>query len=389
MVELNQKYGCLTVLDMGEEYSRSEEYAAYQKEYKTYKSKYEAIKKELKEFPKDVINREFSLWYGKNFLKCKRMLQPHYKCQCKCGKIHFYNAETIESKPQYCSYPVAVSRKEHQSLENVHLCGKQKCVPSDEFCSCYNKQREKQLAQQEEKRRLALEKIPRIKANNYDTDFTGTRYESLDIIECTDESLELADGIKLTNQDPKKIRKITVHKQYRCQCYLCGKEQLITCDKFGIFPPTAYGSTAYHGYWSKVKCDCHPISSFQWIVNKILIENHVLYGVEKSFENLYGVGKQRLLRFDFVIYDQSGTIRHLIECQGEQHYKPICENYETGMQYSTGQAKCTLETQQRNDELKREYARKHDIPLLEISYKDKHIDRIKEILIQNGIIANS
>ena len=87
-----------------------------------------------------------------------------------------------------------------------------------------------------------------------------------------------------------------------CKCFVCGKEKLVTCDKFGIYPPTEYGYRAYGGYWSAVSCDCHPISSFQWIVNDLLIKNGVDYKVEVEAEGVYGIDNETPLRFDFGIY---------------------------------------------------------------------------------------
>ena len=40
----------------------------------------------------------------------------------------------------------------------------------------------------------------------------------------------------------------------------------------------------------------------------------------------------------------------------------------------------------KNDKLKKEYAEKHDIKLIEISYKEKKYEKIEAILRENGII---
>lgn len=73
---------------------------------------------------------------------------------------------------------------------------------------------------------------------------------------------------------------------------MCGKEKLVKCDKFGIFPPTEYGYRAYGGYWSDVFCDCHAISSFQWIVTDILMKYGIDYKVEVSVEGVYGIDNE-------------------------------------------------------------------------------------------------
>lgn len=67
------------------------------------------------------------------------------------------------------------------------------------------------------------------------------------------------------------------------------------------------------------------------------------------------------LRFDFAVLDDNGDIDFLIEYQGEQHYKP--KDKFGGV--------AGLRKQQYNDMLKREYCRKHGIPLVAIPYTDE------------------
>lgn len=62
----------------------------------------------------------------------------------------------------------------------------------------------------------------------------------------------------------------------------------------------------------------------------------------------------------------------LIEYQGEQHYQHI--KFDKTIEYG----KRRLKNQQMNDSIKREYAKKHNIELLEIHYWD--FDNIEQIL---------
>ena len=83
-----------------------------------------------------------------------------------------------------------------------------------------------------------------------------------------------------------------------------------------------------------------------------------------------------MLRFDFAILDSNNNIKYLLECQGEQHYKPVekfggVDGYEALLQ---------------NDELKRTYAKKHKIPLIEIPYKYKTFEKEERFLKEQGII---
>ena len=123
-------------------------------------------------------------------------------------------------------------------------------------------------------------------------------------------------------------------------------------------------------------CDCHPISSFQWIVNKLLFENNIHYQVEYSFPDLYGTFGKKRLRFDFAVFDDNHSLKCLIECQGEQHYGPVDE---FGGEYQ-------YDAQVQNDTLKRKYAKAHNIPLIVISYKNKSFDSIKAVLEENSVL---
>ena len=329
--------------------------------------------------------------------KAKRDIK-HYKCKCrKCGKTWYYSAETLQDKPPYCSRPMYLSTKfsnsnraqngkfnkleRYGSNESVHFVDDQsKEIPSDEYCEKWNAEKKKKLSELAKKDAEIIAKLPRKLAKNYEEDYVGLVYESLEVLECTTDSLESTPHFRYSQRHNKIYDPITVYKEYRCRCYFCGEEQVITCDKFGIYPPTPYGYRAMGGYWSAAYCKnmCHPISSFQWIVTKLLIENQIQYRVEYSFPDLLGCYGKNQLRFDFAIFNKDGTLKCLIECQGEQHYQPVDE--------FGGKTKHDIQVE--NDELKRQYVESHKIPLIEISYKDKKIGAIRSALIQNGVLVN-
>lgn len=92
-------------------------------------------------------------------------------------------------------------------------------------------------------------------------------------------------------------------------------------------------------------------------VLKYLIENNVKYDKQYKFDDCR---HKNCLPFDFVIFNDSGDIECLIEYQGMQHFKEVG--------YFKGKDK--LESQIRNDNIKREYCKNNNINLLEISYLD-------------------
>lgn len=106
-------------------------------------------------------------------------------------------------------------------------------------------------------------------------------------------------------------------------------------------------------------CGC--MTSMSWLeyyVSKYLKDNNVPHEYQKQYIDLLGTGGKSL-SYDYLILDDAGMPKMLIECQGEQHYRPIKR---------FGGAKKLIE-QQIHDKLKREYA--HDvlgIPLKEVLY---------------------
>ncbi len=189
-MRVGSTYGCLTVLDLGEEYIQSEQYLHAQKEYDALQrslDQYDSITEEsekvikireystssftfdLDENPSEVdrIFKEFveyrKHWIRQDILKLQPKLETHFKCQCKCGKIHFFDAKTIESSPRYCYYPMFISsrmtysvksqnatyrkRQEYGDLMNVvFVYNRSECIPSDEYCGLWNQYKKKQMS---------------------------------------------------------------------------------------------------------------------------------------------------------------------------------------------------------------------------------------------------
>ncbi|MFJ7765768.1 hypothetical protein [Bacillus toyonensis] len=263
------------------------------------------------------------------------MSYKKYQCQCKCGKIGYFTEDQL-------------FRKKWRD------CG-EKC----------------ELKQERKRKRIAS--YPRVKDKSYDIDYLHTTHESLEVLECIDENYE---G-KLLVQDKRKkgAGTVTVFKLYKCRCYLCGKEHKFKSSDFDI-KLDGYGRRAKDGYYCNAYCDCHNISSFQWRTIKILREYNVAYRVEVEFQDLYGVGQKNLLRYDFAVLDSDNSIKCLIECQGEQHYKPVDE-FGGVSQYKS---------QVKNDQLKRAYANSRNIPLFEIPYTCDTYEKEMKFLKNAGII---
>lgn len=71
-------------------------------------------------------------------------------------------------------------------------------------------------------------------------------------------------------------------------------------------------------------------------------------------------GQEKPYRFDFAIIDDSQTVIRFIEYDGEQHYKDTWSSWKN--------EKDNLLMRQYRDQLKNEYAKLHNIPLVRIPY---------------------
>lgn len=342
VLPVGTKYGCLTIIG---------DYSIYKKEVAD--KEIVALEKKKESFLRGERNPNSNVqsveFYDRRIEDYKT--GKYYQCKCRCGLVQYMSEfHFLEKKHRYCT-------------ERNNLIWQTADHATIAECGLKREQREKRLAS-----------YPRVYDKNYNIDFTHTFHESLEVLECVNDHYE-----KLTSYHDRRKKgggTYTVYKVYRCKCYLCGKEQEIDCSQFYIKPPTEYGYNAYNGYYSGAYCDCHKISSFQWIVNKILKENNIPYRVEVSFPDLYGMGNTYLLRYDFSVLNQDGTIKCLIECQGEQHYKPVVA--------FGGERQ--FEIQKKNDELKRKYATEHGILLLEIPYKNKKYEKVERFLRDNNVI---
>lgn len=107
-------------------------------------------------------------------------------------------------------------------------------------------------------------------------------------------------------------------------------------------------------------CGCIRYSIGEKNIENILIQNNIQYIRDKVyFEDLINDNNTKL-RYDFIILEQNKPIR-LIEFDGPQHNKSV--------DYFGGDA--ALKRLQLNDQLKNEYARTHNIPLVRIPYTER------------------
>ena len=103
-------------------------------------------------------------------------------------------------------------------------------------------------------------------------------------------------------------------------------------------------------------CGCEHAKG-ELLIRQILSQANISYQTEYVFDDcLSDLGNK--LRFDICVFNPDGSISHLIEYQGRQHYE------------ETNFFSSNLEHQQLLDDIKRKYCQLHQIPLIEIPYWD-------------------
>lgn len=101
-------------------------------------------------------------------------------------------------------------------------------------------------------------------------------------------------------------------------------------------------------------------------ISKWLLEHNIQFKPQYKFDDC--VFKEKL-RFDFAIFENE-KVSKLIEYQGIQHFKPV--------KAFGGESAFLI--QQKKDAIKKEYAKKHQIELVEISYKDVIADELSKLI---------
>lgn len=118
---------------------------------------------------------------------------------------------------------------------------------------------------------------------------------------------------------------------------------------------------------NKISCSkCSSVSSkLENKVRDFLRDNNISFEEQKSYDECYFNIKGKL-RFDFCLHINNKDF--LVEANGIQHYQPI--DFFGGIK--------GLNYQQKRDKVKRNFCKKHNIPLLEIPYYKFETDEYKK-----------
>lgn len=165
-------------------------------------------------------------------------------------------------------------------------------------------------------------------------DLTGNVYSRLTVVEKTTE----------------RYRKQIV---WKCQCE-CGNYKMVP-----TYSLTNGGTKS---------CGCLNRSNGERIVYDYLTDKDVDFYCEYTFSELYYKTPAHPLRFDFALFDNGGSLKLLVEYDGEQHQVPV--------DLLGGEE--ALEDLVARDNLKNNYCIENNIPLIRIPYTS--YNEIEEIL---------
>lgn len=126
---------------------------------------------------------------------------------------------------------------------------------------------------------------------------------------------------------------------WRCKCLLCGNTEAYI---------TPFNMRRQYS------CGCDTSSKGERKIKSLLDEANVNYIQEKSFSDLKFDDTQHFARFDFYINNQ-----YLIEYNGQQHYIQGDGVFDNEIKFNKTQE---------HDDIKKEYCKKNQIPLIIIPY---------------------
>lgn len=123
---------------------------------------------------------------------------------------------------------------------------------------------------------------------------------------------------------------------------------------------------------NKKSCGCLSASYGEEEIKKILDENNIQYITQYYFNDLYTKRVCDKLRFDFAVF-KDNNLSHVIEFDGRQHFMESFEN--------NGE---TLEDRQYRDNLKNQYCKEHNIPLIRLDYTMYNKITLEDLMIETS-----
>lgn len=301
---------------------------------------------------KDLTGQKFGKLTVLEMTNERRNRQVVWKCQCECGNITYVVGQALRTGHTTtcgCSWREKkaedLSGKTFGKLTVIKRSDKinlTKHVYWDCVCECGNTRivdgtslRNKTIFDCQEcanKRRYGENYQKKVHEKRMRGDFSGP--------------IKDLSKQKFGNLTPLELlldkRDNAGHAIWRCKCD-CGKIIDVASNRL-----TTYNTTS---------CGCVKTSIGEKIIMKILNDNNINYETQYSFKDCLSP-KNKLLFFDFAIFDSNKNLIKLIEYDGKQHFEPV--------EYFGGEQ--GFITQQEYDQIKNQYCKEHNIELIRIPY---------------------
>lgn len=258
----------------------------------------------------------------------KQAAATYWNCQCiKCNKTKILRGDYVRKNPKCkCDDPLIgtisnefliLSKSKEKAKDNCNtfLCQCTKCGNIELIASNVLRSKRKHCSCCYNKKTTLI-------------DITGKTYGFLTVLE--------------RDKSPQYIG----HEQdsyWKCKCNNCGSIKIIR------------GLSLRNGITQS--CGC--IKSYgEEKIAKLLTNNNIVFQREYSFKDLIYICP---LKFDFAIFNKNGTLSHLVEYDGIQHFQPINffggeENFQKG---------------QLRDKIKNNYCIENNIKLIRIKYDEE------------------
>lgn len=189
------------------------------------------------------------------------------------------------------------------------------------------------------------------------------------------------NDISIKSQNiPEKVQKSTIYLKYP-EGTIIGKynSKYVHYDKIRKKTKFICGFCGNY-YYSRLNdvergktmsCGCISHSAGETLIEKILKENNISFVKEKTFSNLRNKNNTANLRFDFYLENEN----YLIEFDGQQHFMY------SGWDWNT---KEHFEKLRENDNLKNDYCKRNNIPLIRIPYTQLKNLTIDDLLLNTS-----
>lgn len=253
-------------------------------------------------------------------------------------------------------------------------------------------------------------------------DLTGQRFGKLVVLECAGKldgrryswkcqcdcgNTKIIAGASLTSGNTKScgcgnklaLQKWNIEQSEKAKIQIGTKFGKLTVIEDLGFREQVKG---HNRRWYKCQCDCGNIhevmgnqlkqgqiiscgkclsSKGEFLIQQILNNNNIIYNYDTTLPELIQETNRRL-RFDFIIYDNNGSISRIIEFDGRQHKYGPDTNY-------WGHSIDTLDDIKERDNLKNQFCFNHNIPLVRIPYSKINNLTLEDLFGNNFLLKES